>query len=528
MLVSRIVIVLIVFSCVVAPVLQIVALGLKPAQFEVFFPNLWRYGLKTFLLVLSTVSIAFLSGVVPAFFVSRYAFLGRNLFRFSLLLPLALPGYLLAYVYADFFEYAGPVQSMIREVFSFRSPSEYPFFDVRSLPVASILLGIGFSPYVYVFSLASFDQHAGNAYETARVLGLGPVRSFLQVVLPISRPAWVAGLLLVAMETIADFGAVQHLAVNTLTLGIFTTWLELGDLVTAARLALFAGGVILVIAALEGRLRGARGYSSALSPKPHLGIGVSGSLSLVMCAVCALPLLVGFVLPVTILLSFALQSLEQFTHPDFLSALFYSVKLSGIATVVGTGVALSFALLVPHHRYFKGIIQMAFVGYMLPGTIFALGLMSFLIPLSNDFLDAGLIQTGLLGGMFGLLYGYIARFFALSHGVIRAGIETIPPSIDDAGSLYGSRPWVVWWRVKLPILRGHLVCAGLVFFVETLKELPMSLIMRPAGTETLSTYLYHYAGDENLALAAPGALVIVFMGTLAVLMLAHFRRRRMF
>ncbi|NQY81795.1 MAG: iron ABC transporter permease [Alphaproteobacteria bacterium] len=517
-------ILIVVLGFIFAPVGMIFNLGFADAELHYFWPTLMRYGGNTVVLVLLSVLVAFLVGVIPAFFVSLYRFPGRNFFRLSLLLPLALPGYLLAYVYADFFEFAGPAQSLLRDWLDCRRPEDCVFFEVRSIGMAGLLLGVGLSPYVFAFTTASLDQHARNAFETARVLGLGPWRSFVQVILPLARPAWVAGLLLVAMETIADFGTVQHLAVDTLTLGIFTTWLERGDLVTAARLALLAGSVILVIGAWENHQRGARSFHSSLTPKLHRGLSVSKRAGCLMVLACATPFVIGFAFPVTVLVVFGLQNLPQFVHADFLSALLQTLYLACVATAVGTLVAALVALTVPRTCQTRWFLHGAFLGYMLPGTIFALGLMLFLVPLGQKLQQAGLIEVSLLGGIFGLIYGYVARFFAISHGVIRTGVEMIPASIDDAGKIYGWKPLAVWLRVKLPILRGHILCAMIVMFVETLKELPLTLIIRPPGMETLATHLYHYAADENLSMAAPGALVIVLMGVVAVLVLGWLRR----
>ena len=509
---------MVVLGAVLAPVLLLVQVGFSGANTDLFWPALWRYGGTTFTLVLCSVFVAFCAGVMPAFFVSIYRFPGRNFFRLSLLLPLALPGYLLAYVYADFFEFAGPAQSLIRDWFGYQYRHEYVFFEVRSLGMAAILLGVGLSPYVFAFTLASLDQHARNAFDTARVLGLGAIRSFFHVIIPLARPAWATGLLLVAMETIADFGTVQHLAIDTLTLGIFNTWLERGDLATAARLALFAGTVVLLVGAWENHQRGKRGFQSSLAPKLGGGQAPSKYIGWGMAGLCAVPLIIGFVFPVAVLLVLAGQNISQFASENFLSALGNSLYLAGTATVLGTLLAATIALSIPRTPINRILLHGTLLGYMLPGTIFALGLMLLLKLLGSS------LDMLLLGGVLGVIYGYIARFFALSHGVIRNGVETIPTSIDDAGTLYGCRPMVIWFRVKLPILRGHLLCAMIILFVEALKELPLTLIMRPAGTETLATHLYHFAGDENLAEAAPGALVIVVMGILAVSILAYFRK----
>ncbi len=504
-------------GAVLAPILLLVQLGFS-GDTQLFWPALWRYGGTTFVLVILTVFVAFFAGIIPAFFIAMYRFPGRQFFRLGLLLPLALPGYLLAYVYADFFEFAGPAQSLIRDWFGYQYADEYVFFEVRSIGMAAVLLGVGLSPYVFAFTLASLDQHARNAFETARVLGLGAGRSFVQVIIPLSRPAWATGLLLVAMETIADFGTVQHLAVDTLTLGIFNTWLERGDLATAARLALFAGTVVLLVGAWENGQRGKRGFQSSLAPKIGGGLAVTKFLGWGMCGLCALPLIIGFAFPVVVLITLALQNLPQFVSENFLNALGNTLYLAGSATVFGTLIAVIIALSVPRTPFNRVLLQGTLLGYMLPGTIFALGLMLLLKFLGSS------LNIMLIGGAAGLVYGYIARFFALSHGVMRSGVEAIPASIDDAGKLYGSKPTTVWFRVKLPILRGHLLCAVIILFVEALKELPLTLIMRPAGMETLATHLYHFAGDENLAEAAPGALIIVLMGVLAVSVLAWLRK----
>ena len=393
---------LIILGAVLAPVLLLVQLGFSGDNPHLFWSALWRYGGTTLVLVLLTLLIAFLVGVIPAFFISMYRFPARNFFRLSLLLPLALPGYLLAYVYADFFEFSGPAQSFLRDWFG----DQYSlFFEVRSTGMAAILLGISLSPYVFAFTLASLDQHARNAFETARVLGLGAFRSFWQVIIPLSRPAWATGLLLVAMETIADFGTVQHLAVETLTLGIFNTWLERGYLATAARLALFAGTVVLLAGAWENQQRGKRGFQSSLAPKFNGGLTPKKLLGWGMFGFCALPLIIGFVFPVMVLLVFALQNLPQFISKGFLDALINTLYLAGNATLFGTLIAIILALSVSRAPINRLLLHGTLLGYMLPGTIFALGLMLLL-----KWLGTGLNMM-LIGGVIGLTYGYICLLY---------------------------------------------------------------------------------------------------------------------
>ena len=505
-----------------APVTSLVVAVWVSDTTYALWPTLWYYAPNTVLLCLLVMMCAWIFGVIPAYLLTMFEFPCSRWLGPLLVLPFAIPAYLLAYIYGDLFEYAGIVQNLYRALFDYSSAREYHFFDIRSLGGLGLLMGIGLAPYIYVFTAAALRKQGRNLYETSRMLGASHVYCFCRVIVPISRPAWSAGLALVCMETIAEFGAVEHFGVQTLTLGIYIHWLQLSDWVIAARLALVGGVVVIMLNLWERLARGQRGYFHAITSKPQQGIQPPHLAGWLMCLICLAPLIIGFVIPVSFLSVQTAQHISTMLSADFYQALLNTLLLASSTTLIACLLAFILVLVIPTRTRLKPYLGLLNIGYMLPGTIFALGMMLWLAQIStliNNILGLAVL---LVGTHFGLIYAYLGRFLTISHGIMREGIESVPQSLHDATRLFHVDIGTTWWRVKLPLMRPHMLAALLIVFVECIKELPMTLIMRPIGIETLASDLYQYAGDENLPEAAPRGLLIALCGIIPIWLLQKF------
>ncbi|MEM7497183.1 MAG: iron ABC transporter permease [Pseudomonadota bacterium] len=472
-------------------------------------------------------------GTACAWLVTNTRFWGRPFFEIALALPLAFPAYVLAYAYTDLLDHPGPVQTLLRELTGW-GPRDYWFPEIRSLGGAALMLTLVLYPYVYLLARAAFLMQSVTAAQVARTLGAGPWSSFFRVSLPMARPAIAGGAALAMMETIADFGTVAHFNVQTFASGIYRAWFSMGDRAAAAQLSLCLLVFAVSLAALERISRGAAQRHQAgkrfeaLQPAPLTGPAALGAFAL-----CALPVLLGVVLPITMLALMAVGSGQNPFEPRYLGFTTNSLMLSGgaaLLVVFGALVVGYAARLVPG-AFSRGAAMLAGVGYAVPGGVIAVGL---LVPLAafdnalDDFMEARFgISTGLLltGGAGLLLVAYLVRFMAVALNAVDAGLSTIRPSMDHVARTLGAGPMVTLGRVHVPLLRGSLLTAGLIVFVDVMKELPATLIMRPFDFDTLAVQAYRLASDERLAQAAVPSLVIVAFGFLPVLLLVREIRR---
>ena len=521
-------------------VAALVALPVITVALHVFLPDegAWRhitsvllseYLRNTVLLVAGTGLGVLALGLSTAWLVSVCRFPGRRLFEWALVLPLAFPAYVIAYTYTDLLQVSGPVQTYIRDLTGW-SARDYWFPPIRSLGGAVAMLSLVLYPYVYLLGRAAFVQQSSGILEAARTLGCGPWKAFLKVALPMARPALVAGMLLALMETLADFGTVAYFGVPVFTTGIYRAWFSLGDPVSAAKLSAVLLTFVFVLVALERWNRGGMRFHQLGAPaaerKPYLLKGWRAAAALLVCMV---PLTFGFLLPAARLGWLTLVGGDSQFGPRYLGLLWNSVSLAGVSAVVAVAAAVivGYGLRLRPGRPMRLAHRVAGLGYAIPGSVIAVGV---LIPLAAA--DKGLrawmiswfgVEPGLLltGGILGLLFAYVARFLAVSLQSVDAGLARITPAMDDAARALGEGPGRTLKRVHLPILRVNLLTAGLIVFVDVMKELPATLILRPFNFDTLAVQAYKLAADERLAEASTASLAIVAAGMIPVILLAR-------
>ncbi|MDJ0911622.1 MAG: iron ABC transporter permease [Woeseiaceae bacterium] len=507
----------------------LVAMPLFAIAGALFAPsdNAWRhltatvlddYIVNSLMLMVLVGVIAGTLGVVTAWLVATCRFPGRRWLSWMLVLPLAAPAYVVAYAYTDLLDVSGPLQSALRDLLGL-GIDELAFGGVRSLPSAAIMLSLVLYPYVYLLCRASFANRAGNHFEAARVLGRSSAGAFLSVALPAARPAIAGGLALVLMETLADFGVVQHFSVPTFSTGIYRTWFGLGEQAAAMRLALIMLGFVAVLIAIE--TLGRRGRPDVEAVGKPLRFELSGWRAFGASAVCTLPVLLGFIVPVGLLVYYKLSGGgDPLSGERFIDFASNSIIVSLAAAIIATALAV---LLAHTQRRWPGrltgaAIRVSTLGYALPGVLLAVGLMGAASGADRAITawlrDAFGYSGGLVlsGTVFLLVYAYVCRFLTVSYNSVHAGFEALSPTLDAAARSLGATPGGVVRRVHLPLLRPSLVAAALLVFVDAMRELPATLLLRPFNFDTLATRVYWLASDEKLVEASSAALLIVALG----------------
>ena len=484
-----------------------------------------RYVANTLGLMLGVGSLSLLFGVSTAWMVVRYDFPGRRFLQWILLLPAAMPGYLIAYTYTDFLEYAGPVQALLRDIFGWQSSRDYWFPEIRSMGGAILVLGAVLYPYVYIMARTAYLVTPVSLFEVGRIAG----RSlFWSVALPLARPAIVAGLALVLMETLSDFGTVEYFAIETLTLGIFNVWLGMNSLTAAAQIASFSFLFVIALLTLEVLSRARRRFvdttrrSASLSPDR-----VNGMRAFVCIAVCLTPVVIGFVVPVAVLLNFVLQGYSVALDTAVLEAAGNSIfiGLAVAALVIGTAALIGLVSTFDKGIWLPRFSALASFGYAFPGTILAIGVITAGGAVDSGvaaFMDwvLGISYEGWLTSGVGLIvFACVVRFQAVGYGAVVTGLGRVSPSMMEASRMLGCGFATSIWRVMLPSIRLSCIAGALLVFVDVMKELPMSLLLRPFNYETLATFIYQFAKDELLEEAALPALVIVVTGIIPVILM---------
>ena len=469
-----------------------------------------------------------LIGVGTAWLVTMCRFWGSRWLEWLLLLPLAAPAYLLAYGYTDMLDYFGPVQTWLRGIFGWTSIRDYWFPDVRSLWGAILMLTLVLYPYVYLLTRVAFLEQSVCSLEASRSLGCNPWRSFFTIALPLARPSIMAGLALVLMETLNDFGTVEYFGVSTFTTGIYRTWFGMEQRTAAAQLAAFLMLFILALIVLERLSRQqAKYYQSSGSgnrlPKYELGL-IRGLLALVACLI---PVALGFLIPAWYLLRLTLLNQEAAFDDDFWSLIEHSFILAIATAIVAVIVALIMAYgqrLKPNWMM-RSAVRIAAMGYAIPGSVIAVGT---LIPLGSfdnsldRFMKANFqVSTGLLlsGTVFSLIFAYLVRFLAVAFSSVESSLNKITPNLDDAARSLGSGATTTLAKVHAPLMSGGLLTAAMLVFVDVMKELPATLVIRPFNFDTLAIRVYQYASDERLVEASAPALAIVLVGIIPVILL---------
>jgi iron(III) transport system permease protein len=513
------------------PVVTILALAATPT--ENAWPHLIAtvlpgYVLRTLGLMAGVGALTLLIGTAVAWLVTMCDFPFRRMFRWASLLPMAMPGYIVAYAYVDFLSYAGPLQSTLRSVSGW-SRGDYWFPEIRSLGGAIVVLSLVLYPYVFLTARASFMRQPATQLEVARALGQTPWGAFRTVALPLARPGIAVGVSLALMECLNDIGAAGFFGVRTLTLGVYTTWLSQGNLGGAAQIAAVMLVFMFGLAWSERRARRRQSFVlPAQRPRQPAPVRLAGARRLAAVLACALPILFGFVVPALVLLNFAVHRLEDAATLGYLRAAGHSVLLAAVAAAiaVGLGLALGYANRTGP-QFTRQIIRLASMGYALPGTVLGIGV---LIPLAafDNLLDGAMrenfgVSTGLLlsGSIAAIIFAYVVRFLAVSFGAIETGLQKVTPNVAAAARTLGRTPFEAFREVHLPLLRPAVVAAALLVFVDCMKELPATLILRPFDFETLATTVFMLVSLDQLEESALPALTIVAVGLLPVILLSR-------
>jgi len=516
---------------VILPILAVFYLALFPEE------NIWPHLASTVLpeYVKNTIILMFgvgissvLLGIGSAWMIAHYDFPGKKIFNWALLLPFAMPAYVIAYVYTDFLEYAGPVQATLRELFGWTSSRDYYFPEVRSMGGAILLMSLTLYPYIYMLARAAFLQQSVSLYYAARSLGSSPFAFFFRVSFPMARPAIAVGLSLVLMETLNDFGTVDYFAIQTLTAGLYDTWLNMSNLGGAAQIACVMMLAVTLLIYLERRSRRRQqSFSSKVSGSSIPVEKLTGAKGILAALLASLPVTLGFIIPVIILSSYAIEYFDQSWTPRFLGYAWNSFTLSFGAAFITLviGCIMAYTKRLNRSPVTRSLTRISSLGYAVPGAVLAIGV---IIPLAafDNWLD-GIARewlntsTGLLlsGSVVAILFAYTVRFLAVASGSVDSSLEKVTPSMDMASRSLGKGSLETFLRVHLPMIRAGALTAMLVVFVDCMKELPATLILRPFNFETLATHVYQFASDELLEQCALSALVIVIVGIVPVILL---------
>jgi len=516
---------------VALPVLSVAANVFAPGQgvwSHLAATVLPAYVLNSLWLMLGVGFGVAVGGVGSAWLVTMCRFpLSRQL-EWMMLLPMAMPAYVVAYTYTGLFDFAGPVQGALRALFGWTSARDYWFPEVRSLGGAILVMASVLYPYVYMLARAAFLEQSVCVMEASRTLGCRPWRAFTRVALPLARPAIAAGIALALMETLNDFGTVHYFAVDTFATGIYRTWMGMGEPAVAAQLGALLMVFVLALILVERRSRGAaKAHHTTNRYRSLPRLQLSGLKAVAALLFCIAPILLGFVLPGGMLAAWAAGSVASFT--DFPELARNSLLLAGAAGAAAVSIALVLAYAQRMHPtpLVRGAVRLASLGYAIPGSVIAVGT---LVPLTAlDKAVAGLVERnfgfspGLLltGSVFALVYAYLVRFLAISTNTVEASLQKVTPSMEAAARTLGLGTLATLRRVHVPMIRGSLLSAALLVFVDVMKELPATLIIRPFNFDTLATRTFTLASDERLADAAMPALAIVLVGMVPVVLLSR-------
>ena len=523
-------------ALVIAPILSVFIIALTPTE------NIWphllsttlpRYASNTLFLMFFVGVFSGIIGTSTAWLIARYRFVGSSWLQWALFLPLALPAYVASYALVDLLEYAGPVQSLLRSLFGWQTSQEYWFPEIRSLSSAIFVLSLALYPYVYLLARSAFFEQSASADEVAKSLGMPVGGRFFRLGLPLARPAVFAGIALVMMETASDFGAVDFFAVQTLTTGIFSVWLESNNAGGAAQIASTVLIIIVILVSLEKfNQRKLRFYNLSYRHKNIEKISLNRFHSLVAFSICFFPIFFGFILPFFVLLNLGYGNLDLWINASLISAIKNTLIVSGLAALI----TVTLALLMVYGIRLSGknlpllILPLTTIGYAAPGAVLGIGI---LVPLAffDNWLadrifdltryDPGLIFTGTA---FAVILAYCVRFFSIAQQTVDGALGRVSPSLPNAARSLGRNKFQVLWEIYRPLISASTATALLLVFVDCVKELPATMLLRPFNFETLATRVHVQASLEDLPNAAPGAILIVLIGLCAVFLLARVNK----
>lgn len=494
--------------------------------------EIWRHILKnliptyvfnTLILMAGVALLSFTIGVSTAWLISMYSFPGRKFFSWALIMPISLPAYISGFTWAGILDYTSPVYVFLRNHFGLDT-GQYLFFNILSLPGAIIIFSLALYPYVYLISRAYFSRQSSTLFEVAASLGKKQSRIFFGVALPMARPAIVAGISLALMEVLNDYGLARYFGVDTFTTGIFTAWFAFSHPQSALKLSAYLMIFVLALIIMERTQRGKMRYDmlgATYRPIKRTMLNKSGGI--LATTLCILPFLLGFFIPVIMLIYWSSLTFVDVIDFRFTQLLFNSFSLAAIASVVVTAAALFIAFTVRSFssRFVRFLARVSTLGYAIPGAVVAIGI---LIPFL--WMDSKLIlysspgvRIALTGTWFALIFAYLVRFMAVGYNSIDSGMERISPSLDEASRSLGISNMKTLGKINMPLLRGALISSSLLVFIDVLKELPLTLILRPFNFDTLAIRAFEFASDERVAEAAPAAMIIIIIGLIPVFLL---------
>ncbi|PPR77739.1 MAG: hypothetical protein CFH01_01387 [Alphaproteobacteria bacterium MarineAlpha2_Bin1] len=514
------------------PIISIFFIAISPDS------NIWKhlistvlpiYTANTLLLMLGNIICVCIIGIPTAWLVTSYTFFGRNFFSWALILPLAVPAYIIAFVYTDIMEYSGALQIFLRNLFNWNNAQDYWFPNIRSIGGAIFVMSFVLYPYVYLLCRSSFQHSSARFYEVSRTLGYNVWSTFFKLSLPLTRPALVIGCSLVMMETLADFGTVDFFSINTLTLAIFNVWLGMGNAAGAAQISLVILFFVFALLYFEKSARNRKEYHTTHGNNIFIRRNsLKGYKSFIAFLICFIPLLIGFIIPSMILFYYSLLTLDISFGVSYYKLILNSFSLSFIASIV---TVLAAIVIASGQRLYgnKFIIftRISLLGYAFPGAVLALGI---IIPLAyiDNYIDKLFysyfnISTGLIlsGSIFALLFAYLIRFIAIGYGAIDSGYLNINKNIDMASISLGIGKFLTIKKIHIPLLKSSILIASIIVFVDTMKELPATLILRPFNFDTLATNVYQLASDELLEQSSLSALTIVLVGIVPLIFLTR-------
>ncbi|SEQ99952.1 ABC transporter permease [Thalassovita taeanensis] len=527
---------IVIAAIVMLPIAAVVWIALTPGD------NIWphllsttlpRYLRTTVVLMLSVGMLAGAAGTGAAWMITRYRFPLSRWLEWLLLLPLAIPAYIGAYALVDLLEYAGPVQTGLRALMGWESARDYWFPQIRSLGAAVIVLAAALYPYVYLLARAAFREQSGASEEVAKSLGAGGFERFRRVGLPLARPAIAAGMAIVMMETVNDFGTVDYFAVQTLTTGIFSVWLESNNAGGAAQIACVVLVLVVFLVTLEKiSRRRIRFFSLSNSHRAANKTDLKGMAGWLATLACLIPFGMGFALPAVEILHHAMLNTERWSDPGLLRALINTLTVGGTAAVltVLAAVFMVYGVRLSGRALPRLLLPLTTIGYAAPGAVLGVGILIPLAALDNTLADAVEALTGfdiglvLTGSALALVLAYGVRFFAIAQGAADAAMDRVSPSLPMAARSLGRTQGQVLGQIYYPLIRGSIGSALLLVFVDCVKELPATLLLRPFNFNTLATRVHDQASLENLGNAAPAAILVIGVGLVAVAMLARASR----
>ena len=493
--------------------------------------HLYNYVLGSYIrnsiyLVSGVLILVTIIGVSSAWLITNYDFFGKNILEWALILPLAVPPYILAYTFTGLFDTYGTANNLIREIFNLSR--EFTFFPkVRNVPGAIIVFSFTLYPYVYLVSRMAFINQSKSILEAGRTLGLNKIEVFYKLAVPMIRPAVIAGLMLVAMETLSDFGAVDHFAISTFTTGIFRTWYGMYDIHTAKQLAslLLIVAIMFIIAEKYSRKNADYSFAGSVFRQLRL-IQLTGFKNFFAFLFCFIPIFIGFILPILELSYWAFNYKLDFFNEKFITTAWNSFYLAIISAFLCTCLAvfINFSVRYKNNNLLKFLSSFLTVGYAVPGIILAIGVMQLLTFLDASFIGKNL-KFILTGSLIGLIIAYIIKSYALASSTIESGYQRVNMRLDDVAKSLKSSGWSLLGSVHLPLLKTSFLTSILLVVSEVIKELPATLILRPFNFDTLAVYTYIYAAEERMYDAAAPSIAIVMIGLLPIIVLTRMIRR---